>query len=79
MSELLGIEALRQAKVILGSQAAVARIVGVEQPSVHYILAKAEKVPAEWCIPIEKATDGQITRHQLRPDLYPQESQEAAA
>jgi len=68
-----GIDALRRAKDILGSQEAIAQIVGVKQPSVHHALTKAEKVPAEWCIPLEKATEGEITRHDLRPDLYPRE------
>lgn len=67
----IGIEALRAAKVILGSEAALADVVGVKQPSVNYILNKAERVPAEWCIPLERGTNGRITRHQLRPDLYP--------
>lgn len=33
-----------------------------------------EPVPsAEWVIPIEKAVAGQVTRYELRPDLYPVE------
>ena len=74
MSE--SIEALRAAKDILGSERAVASVVGVKQPSVNYILNAGKKVPAEWCIPLEQATGGKITRHQLRPDLYP--AQDAA-
>jgi hypothetical protein len=35
--------------------------------------------PAEWCLAVEAATGGEITKHQLRPDLYPQDSQGAAA
>lgn len=68
------INALRAAKRILGSESAVAEVVGVKQPSVNYILNKADKVPAEWCIPLERATAAKgeiISRHQLRPDLYP--------
>jgi len=31
-----------------------------------------ELVPSpEWVIPIELATDGEVTRYELRPDLYP--------
>ncbi len=29
--------------------------------------------PAELVIPMEKAVNGAVTRHQLRPDLYPYE------
>lgn len=71
-----GIIALKRAKALLGSEAAVAEVVGVKQPSVNYMLRTGRRVPAEWCIPLERATGGKITRHQLRPDLYP--SDEAA-
>lgn len=67
-----GIEALRVAKELIGSEAALAEVVGVKQPSVNYMLNNGKKVPAEWCIPIEEATDGEVTRHQLRPDIYPE-------
>lgn len=79
----LGIAALRRAKDILGSEAAVAVIVGVKQPTVNYTLNRAEKVPAEWCIPLDRATSDRGSRvscHQLRPDLWPEDfvPQEAA-
>lgn len=73
---LSGIAALRHAKKALGSEAAVALIVGVKQPSVHYMLRHGKRVPAEWCGPLEDATralgnpDKIVTRHQLRPDLF---------
>jgi len=31
------------------------------------------RVPAERVLAIENATDGVISRHELRPDLYPVE------
>lgn len=68
---MTGIEALKHAIVMLGSQGEVARAVGVKQPSVSFIVTKGERVPAEWCIPLERATAGEVTRHELRPDLYP--------
>jgi DNA-binding transcriptional regulator YdaS (Cro superfamily) len=73
---LTGIEALRSAKDVLGSEKAVADAVGVKQPSVHYILNRAERVPAEWCIPLDLATAAagkRITCHQLRSDLWPRD------
>lgn len=85
--EITGIEALRRAKEILGSEGAIAAVCGVKQPSVNYILNGGKKVPAEWCIPLERAiaalakrdgTNESITRYQLRPDLYPIEESEAA-
>jgi DNA-binding transcriptional regulator YdaS (Cro superfamily) len=73
-----GIEALRRAKELLGSEAALAEVVGVRQPSVNYILNAGKRVPAEWCIRVEDATDGKVTRHQLRPDLYPADRESSA-
>ena len=67
-----GIGALRQAiRHYLGSQVAVARAVGVSPQAVSEILRRGKRVPAEWCLAIETATAGAITRHDLRPDLYP--------
>ena len=67
-----GISALKVAINHLGSQVAVAKAVGVTPQAVSEIVRKGTKVPAEWCIPIEVATEGKVTRHQLRPDLYPE-------
>jgi malate synthase len=33
-------------------------------------LHRDKLVPAEMCIPIEKATGGTVTRYELRPDVY---------
>lgn len=34
-------------------------------------------VPAERVLQIERATDGSVTRHQIRPDLYPNDEASA--
>jgi len=70
-----GIAALRAAKEILGTEAAIADVVGCKQPSINYTLNKADRVPAEWCIPLERATrqlGREIPRHAFRPDLWPE-------
>jgi len=68
----IGIGALRQAiRHHLKSQVAVARAVGVSPQAVSEILRRGQRVPAEWCLAIETATAGAVTRHDLRPDLYP--------
>jgi hypothetical protein len=36
-----------------------------------WLNAKSGNVPAEYAIPIELATNGKVTRKQLRPDIYP--------
>lgn len=69
---------MRVAVDLLETQTAFAKAIGKPQSSVSEILKDGKKVPAEWCLPVEKATHGQITRHQLRPDLYPPEEGEAA-
>ncbi len=69
-----GIVALERVKALMGwTEAEMARIVGVTQPAVNYILNKGERVPAEWCLALERASKGQVTRFELRPDLYPRE------
>ena len=49
----------------------MARAVGVSPQAVSEILRRGQRVPAEWCLAIETATAGAVTRHDLRPDLYP--------
>lgn len=63
---------LQRAVEIARSQGALARKIGTSQQNVWYWL-KNQQVPAEFVLPIERATDGQVTRHELRPDLYPVE------
>ena len=58
----------------LKSQVAVARAVGVSPQAVSEILRRGKRVPAEWCLALEQATGGAVTRHDLRPDLYPNDS-----
>lgn len=67
----MGGSALATAVSIIGGQAQLARILGVSQPNVWHWLHKAERVPAEYVIKIEQATDGKVSRHELRPDIYP--------
>jgi DNA-binding transcriptional regulator YdaS (Cro superfamily) len=62
-------DALRAAVERLGSQAAMGRLVGVKQPSVFRWLDQGKSLPAEHVLTVERATG--ISRHALRPDLYP--------
>lgn len=75
--DMTGITALRKAiRHHLKSQVAVARAVGVTPQAVSDVLRRNKRVPAEWCLALEGATQGAITRHELRPDLYPAEERE---
>ena len=67
---------LRAEKV---SQAAFASQLGVTQGLVWQWLNGRTKIVAERVLQIERATDGKVTRHELRPDLYPPEAETAQA
>lgn len=73
------IEALCKAIDLTGGQSALARAIGKRQSHIWTWLNRDRRVPAEAVIPIERATDGQVTRHQLRPDLYPLDEPAARA
>lgn len=53
----------------LGSQASMARLCDVKQPSVWHWLNESKQLPAEHVLKVEAAT--RVARHDLRPDLYP--------
>lgn len=59
------------------TQSAFAARLGVTQGLVWQWLEKRTTITAERAIQIEAATEGQVRRHDLRPDLYPRN--EAAA
>lgn len=63
--------ALREAVSSVGSQGAMARLLGVAQPSVWKWLANGKPLPAEHVLAVEAATG--VSRHDLRPDIYPRE------
>ena len=63
---------LQKAVDIIGSQTALARLLGVKQQHVYYWLKK--NVPANRVLQIERALHGRVTRYELRPDLYPKDS-----
>jgi DNA-binding transcriptional regulator YdaS (Cro superfamily) len=71
MSDRIGMEALQKAVEEIGSQALVGEACGVRQSAISECLRNGKRVPAEWCLPIEEASKGKVTRHDLRPDLWP--------
>ena len=58
--------ALRKAIGLAGGQTALARRLGIDQSTV----AKWEKIPLSRVMEIERAFDGEITRHEMRPDYF---------
>lgn len=67
----MSIKALETAVEIAGGQTALGRLIDEDQKTIWAWLNKTKRVPAEAVIPIEKAVEGQVTRHELRPDIYP--------
>src|ERR1700753_3767983 len=60
-------DALERAIIQVGGVAALARAINVTPQAV----SQWDRVPAERALAVEKATDGRISRHELRPELYP--------
>jgi DNA-binding transcriptional regulator YdaS (Cro superfamily) len=69
--------ALARAVAIVGSQARLANLIEKKQGHVWDWLYKTGRPLPECCIPIETATNGIVTRYELRPDVFG-ESQEKA-
>lgn len=64
---------IEKAIAVVGSQKELARRIGgkVKQQHIHRWLYLTKCLPAERAIQIEIATDGAVTRYELRPDLWP--------
>ena len=71
-----GMAALAQAVRLLGSQVKTGRAIGVSPQAVSEVMRRGRRVPAEWCLKLQKATAGAVTAHALRPDLYPKETKD---
>lgn len=65
-------DALRAAVDRVGSQAALARLLGLAQPSVWKWITEGKPLPAEHVLTVEAKTG--VSRHDLRPDIYPRDS-----
>ena len=69
----LSMKAISYATQLMGTQEALGKLISVSQPTIHSWIAGEYTISGEYVIPVEKATNGKVTRHQLRPDLYPEE------
>lgn len=63
--------ALKAAIRSAGSQSALARIIGTRQSTISTWLKRNKALPSEHVLRVEEATG--ISRHDLRPDLYPRD------
>jgi DNA-binding transcriptional regulator YdaS (Cro superfamily) len=66
-------KALQQAIERVGGRRELARLLGIS----HQAIAHWHRVPAERVLIIERLTG--VTRHALRPDIYPKEPRHVAA
>ena len=61
---------LERAIAKAGSEAKLASLIGCSQVAINKAKHRG-KVSAEMAVKIEVALDGYVTRHDLRPDLFP--------
>lgn len=61
--------AFRESVARAGSQSAFSRQVGVLQQTVSNLLARGDVLPAEYVLRAEESFG--VSRHVLRPDIYP--------
>jgi DNA-binding transcriptional regulator YdaS (Cro superfamily) len=65
----MSIAALDRAIAIFETQEAFAAALGIKSPSVSE-WRRRETVPHDRCADIERITDGEVTRAELRPDIW---------
>jgi DNA-binding transcriptional regulator YdaS (Cro superfamily) len=64
------LQALLKAIIIAGGQSCIARKCDVK-PQTIQVWLKLGRVPAERVLQIEKIVNKEVSRHELRPDIYP--------
>lgn len=74
-------EALQRAIDLIGGPAATAKLcMGSHGKTIKtQAVSQWEKCPANRVLTLENATDGQVTRYDLRPDIYGQQPETSAA
>jgi DNA-binding transcriptional regulator YdaS (Cro superfamily) len=70
--------ALERACELLGGQVKLSEAISGASPQAISQWRKRGRVPAERVLEIETATGGKVSRHDLRPDIYPRERRKAA-
>lgn len=64
-------KAFERAVAAVGGQTKMARELGVKQGQVWAWLNRNRRpFPAEFCMAVETATAGKVTRYDLRPDIF---------
>lgn len=60
----------RAIKLHGNSQTKLAEAMGCTQQQVWFLLERAKGVSAEMALAVDKATEGKVSKHDLRPDLF---------
>ena len=55
---------------IKGSQKKLAEAIGCSQQQISYLLHGADRISVEMAVGIERATESEIKRSDLRPDIF---------
>jgi DNA-binding transcriptional regulator YdaS (Cro superfamily) len=61
----------------LGSQKRLADAIGCSQAKISWLLLSADKIDAEDAVAIDRATGSEVSKSQLRPDIFEPESASA--
>jgi DNA-binding transcriptional regulator YdaS (Cro superfamily) len=69
------IEAFKRAIDLAGSQTKFAEATGMTQQLVSYYVKHSKPIPAEFVLAAEAAFG--VSRHDLRPDIYPRQEEAA--
>lgn len=62
--------AMLRAANLVGGQAELARRIGKSPGFVNQMVKGVRPIPATLCLAVERATDGGVTRLELRPDVF---------
>ena len=61
---------IEKAIELAGGTSALAKLIGVNSPQVVSNWVARKRVPPKYCAAVERATEGQVTRQDLRPELW---------
>lgn len=61
---------LRAIEAVGGSQVVLAQKMGVSQQGISFLLTRAKGCSAEVAVKIDAATNGVVSKADLRPDLF---------
>ncbi len=61
---------IERAISIVGSQQKLAEKIDLSQQGISFLLNDAKNIKAEIALKIERATGGEVTRAELRPDIF---------